>query len=184
MKSRKAENMSFNEETDTYTCANNKKLEFKYISKRKNKSGHISEKKVYECNKCEGCPFAEKCKKTSHNKKLYVADNFLRYRKQSQENIATEKGIILRMNRSIQVEGAFGVLKQNMKFKRFKYREISKTKVEAILFAIGYNLRKYIHKKVQRREGMKLHKLVVNQTLREVRISNFLVQFFFDQKKF
>ena len=66
------------------------------------------------------------------------------------------------MNRSIQVEGAFGVLKQNMKFKRFKYREISKTKVEAILFAIGYNLRKYIHKKVQRREGMKLHKLVVN----------------------
>ncbi|WP_155827491.1 transposase, partial [Leptotrichia sp. oral taxon 879] len=61
----RAENMSFNEETDTYTCANNKKLEFKYISKRKNKSGHISEKKVYECNKCEGCPFAEKCKKTS-----------------------------------------------------------------------------------------------------------------------
>ncbi|WP_369713904.1 transposase [Leptotrichia sp. HSP-342] len=95
------------------------------------------------------CPFAEKCKKISHNKKLYVADNFLRYRKQSQENITTEKGIILRMNRSIQVEGAFGVLKQNMKFKRFKYREKSKTKVEVILFAIGYNLRKYVHKKIK-----------------------------------
>ena len=26
----KVENMSFNEETDTYTCANNQKLEFKY----------------------------------------------------------------------------------------------------------------------------------------------------------
>ena len=53
------------------------------------------------------------------------------------------------MNRSIQVEGAFGVLKQNMKFKRFKYREKSKTKVEVILFAIGYNLRKYVHKKIK-----------------------------------
>ena len=66
------------------------------------------------------------------------------------------------MNRSIQVEGVFGVLEQNMNFKRFKYREISKTKVEVLLFAIGYNLRKYVHKKVQGREGMKLHKLAIN----------------------
>ena len=27
--------MSFNEETDTYTCANNQKLEFRYTSKQK-----------------------------------------------------------------------------------------------------------------------------------------------------
>ena len=50
----------------------------------KNKSGYILEKKVYECTDCAGCPFAEKCKRTPHNKKLYVADNFLRFRKQSQ----------------------------------------------------------------------------------------------------
>ena len=33
----KVENMLFNEETDTYTCANNQKLEFRYTSKQKNK---------------------------------------------------------------------------------------------------------------------------------------------------
>ena len=66
------------------------------------------------------------------------------------------------MNRSIQVEGAFGVLKQNMKFKRFKYREKTKTKVEALLFAIGYNFKKYVHRKEQKREGMKLHKIAIN----------------------
>ena len=137
------ENMSFNEETDTYTCANNRELEFRHVLKQKNKSGYISEKKVYGCTNCAGCPLAEKCKRTPHNKKLYVADNFLRFRKQSQENIATEKGIILRMNRSIQVEGQL----QNMNFKRFKYREKSKAKVEVILFAVEYNLRKYVHKK-------------------------------------
>ena len=54
------------------------------------------------------------------------------------------------------------MLKQNMNFKRFKYRERSKTKVEVLLFAIGYNLRKYVHKKVQGCEGMKLHKLSIN----------------------
>ena len=135
--------MSFNEETDTYTCANNRELEFRHVLKQKNKSGYISEKKVYGCTNCAGCPLAEKCKMTPHNKKLYVADNFLRFRKQSQENIATEKGIILRMNRSIQVEGQL----QNMNFKRFKYREKSKAKVEVILFAVEYNLRKYVHKK-------------------------------------
>ena len=104
MKSRKfkqdisrVENMSFNEETDTCTCGNNQKLEFRYTSKQKNRSGYISEKRVYECNNCEACPFAVKCKNTPHNKKLYVADNFLRFRKQSQENIATEKGIMLRI---------------------------------------------------------------------------------------
>ena len=70
--------MSFNEETDTYTCANNRKLEFRHVSKQKNKSGYILEKKVYECTDCAGCPFAEKCKRTPHNKKFYVADNFLR----------------------------------------------------------------------------------------------------------
>ena len=80
----RVENMSFNEETDTYTCANNRELEFRHVSKQKNKSGYILEKKVYGCTNCAGCPLAEKCKGTPHNKKLYVADNFLRFRKQSQ----------------------------------------------------------------------------------------------------
>lgn len=46
-----------------------------------------------------------------------------------------------------------------MKFKRFKYRERTKAKVEVLLFLIGYNLRKYVHKKEQKQEGMKLHKI-------------------------
>ena len=159
----KVENMKFDKENDTYTCANNQKLTFKYILKKKNKTtGYMSEKRVYESNNCDDCLFSEKCKKTPHNKLLYVADRFLKFRKKSQENITTEQGILLRLNRSIQVEGAFGVLKENMKFKRFKYREKEKTKVEILLFALGYNLRKYIHKREQKREGMKLHKLIIN----------------------
>lgn len=158
----KVENMHYVAEKDVYICANNKELKYQYTFNAQNSSGYISQKRVYSCDNCGACPFSERCKTGIANKKISVASNFLKFREKSQENITSEKGIMLRMNRSIQVEGAFGVLKQNMKFKRFKYREKSKTKVEVLLFAIGYNLRKYVHKKVQKREGMKLHKLIIN----------------------
>ena len=41
------------------------------------------------------------------------------HRKNAFENLFSERGALLRMNWSIQVEGAFGVLKSNRKFKRF-----------------------------------------------------------------
>lgn len=34
-------------------------------------------------------------------------------------NLNSEEGISLRIQRSIQVEGAFGVIKEDMKFRRF-----------------------------------------------------------------
>ena len=37
----------------------------------------------------------------------------------AEQLIASDDGIILRMNRSIQVEGAFGVLKEDYAFRRF-----------------------------------------------------------------
>lgn len=37
-----------------------------------------------------------------------------------------------------------------------------KAKVELLIFDIGYNLRKYIHKKKKKREDIKLHKLTKN----------------------
>ena len=43
---------------------------------------------------------------------------FLEKRQESYENILTETGIQYRMNRSIQVEGAFGVLKNNYEFQK------------------------------------------------------------------
>ena len=49
---------------------------------------------------------------------------FADFRNKSIENITTSKGVELRMNRSIQVEGAFGVLKQDYGFRRFLTRGV------------------------------------------------------------
>lgn len=64
------------------------------------------------------------------------------------ENILSEKGILYRMNRLIQVEGAFGVLKNDYEFQRFLLRGKTKVKLEILLLCMGYNLNK-LHAKIQ-----------------------------------
>ena len=60
----------------------------------------------------------------------------------------SEKGIKYRMNRSIQVEGAFGVLKNDYDFQRFLLRGKTKVKLEILLLCFGYNINK-LHAKIQ-----------------------------------
>lgn len=52
------------------------------------------------------------------------------------------------MNRSIQVEGSFGDIKQDMGFRRFLCRGTKNVKAECILLAAAHNIRK-LHNKIQ-----------------------------------
>ena len=60
----------------------------------------------------------------------------------------SETGTKYRMNRSIQVEGAFGVLKNDYDFQRFLLRGKTKVKLEILLLCLGYNINK-LHSKIQ-----------------------------------
>ena len=60
----------------------------------------------------------------------------------SQENITTEHGIYLRMWRSIQVEGAFGLLKNDFGFRRFLTRGKANIRTELFFLALAYDLKK------------------------------------------
>ena len=86
--------------------------------------------------------------KSKGNKRLYVSKSFLEKRQESYENILSETGLLYRMNRSIQVEGAFGVLKNDYEFQRFLLRGKTKVKLEILLLSMGYNLNK-LHAKIQ-----------------------------------
>ena len=61
------------------------------------------------------------------------------------------------MNRSIQVEGAFGVLKQDYGFRRFLMRGKKNIKIEFMLLSFGYNIQKLNNKMLQNRKGILLH---------------------------
>ena len=69
----------------------------------------------------------------------------------------TDKGILLRKNRSIQVEGAFGVIKQDYGFRRFLMRGTKNVITEFLLIAFGYNINKLHRKTLEKRNGKLLH---------------------------
>ncbi len=98
-------------------------MNYTYDSKRKTDSGFIAVKRNYRCEDCSACPHRELCYNGKYeNRQISISQNFLRQREKSNENIISEQGILLRTNRSIQVEGAFGVIKQNYHFTRFLTR--------------------------------------------------------------
>ena len=146
------ENMVYNEELDEYTCQAGRKLRAKYTGIQEMKSGYEREVTYYECDSCEDCPFKK-------NRKLQVSKKFIVQRAASLERITSEKGVLLRMNRSIQSEGAFGVIKQDYNFRQFLLRGNKKVTTEILLVAMAYNVNK-LHSKIQKkRTGTQLFKI-------------------------
>ena len=59
-----------------------------------------------------------------------------------------EEGKLYRMNRSIQAEGSFGDIKQDMQFRRYLTKGNANVLAESILLAIARNINK-LHNKIQ-----------------------------------
>ena len=91
------------------------------------------------CESCEGCLHRSECHTSKFDRRIRVSHKLNEQNRKAREMITTEQGILLRMNRSIQVEGAFGVIKQDFRFKRFLTRGKSKTETQFFLIAFAYN---------------------------------------------
>ena len=155
----KRENMAYDELNDTYTCANGRTLKPIEVKIRESQTGYRKEVTIYECETCQDCPLRLKCTKAKegNSRRLEVSKKMLWLRTESLKNIQSEEGILLRKNRSIQVEGAFGVLKQDYGFRKFLTRGKIQVTVELLLLCFGYNVQK-LHKKIQsNRCGQQLH---------------------------
>lgn len=150
------ENMPYDAEKDEYTCQNGRKIRAVHTGKRFSKSGFETEVTYYECESCEGCAYKKSCTRAKGNRKMQISKRFLRQREESLRNITSEKGILLRMNRSIQSEGAFGVIKQDYGFWQFMLRGHKKVRTEMLIVAFAYNVNKLHNKIQQNRTGMQL----------------------------
>ena len=153
------ENMAYDAEKDEYTCQAGRKLRARNTGTQKTKSGYEREVTYYECDSCEGCPFKKKCTRSRQNRKMQVSKKFIEQREASLKRITSDEGVLLRMNRSIQSEGAFGVIKQNYDFRQFLLRGNRKVTTEILLVAMAYNVNK-LHSKIQKkRTGTQLFKI-------------------------
>ena len=154
----KIENMEYDEALDIYTCRNGKKkLTVDHIRHSKSKTGYVSEKTIYRCENCESCPYKKDCIKGNNcktpleerTKTLQVAKTFLKYRQEDLERILSDDGILFRTNRSIQAEGSFGDLKQDMQFRRYLSKGTTNVLAESTLLAMARNINK-LHNKIQK----------------------------------
>ena len=127
-------------------CPNGRAFRFQYRKKvQGNQYGRQEE--VYECEDCTGCPYAERCKKTEKNRTVRINQELTSIHQEVLKNLESIQGALLRMNRSIQAEGTFGIIKHDRWYKRIVRRGIKSVMMEVILVSIGHNLYKYHNKK-------------------------------------
>ena len=129
-------------------CPNDKAFKFAYRKEvQGNKYGRQEE--IYVCEDCTNCQYSKKCKKNDSNCTIWVNQELTSIHKEVIENLESIHGALLRMNRSIQAEGTFGVIKNNRNYKRIVRKGINSVKLEIFLVSIGHNLYKYHNKKMK-----------------------------------
>lgn len=129
-------------------CPNGKAFHLAYRKAVKgNQYGRQEE--VYTCEDCSGCPYADKCKKTDKNRTVRINQELTSMHKEVIQNLESIQGALLRMNRSIQAEGTFGIIKNDRWYKRIVRRGINSVRMEILLVSIGHNLYKYQNKKMR-----------------------------------
>lgn len=152
----KIENMIYDVETDSYTCRNGKKLTTEKTIIRKSKTGYESEKTIYICEDCSCCSYKSSCIKGNNSKlplkdrikKIETSKKFNEQRKEDLDRITSDEGCLLRVNRSIQAEGAFAQIKHDMNFRRFLCRGKNNILAEITLLSVAINIKK-LHSKIQ-----------------------------------
>ncbi len=140
----RAVNFSTNEKGQLL-CLNGKEFHFAYRKPIKgNQYGRQEE--YYTCEDCSGCPYAQKCKKTDKNRTVRINEELSSMHKEVLDNLESIHGALLRMNRSIQAEGTFGIIKYDRWYKRIVRRGLHSVRLELFLVSIGHNLYKFHNK--------------------------------------
>lgn len=134
---------SFNDEEEL-VCLNGKTAtgRSEYNGRHPKRHGYL-----YVIENCRRCRYQRACKEGVKDKRAIfrcfdVSYEFWKGKKAARENLLTAKGIEMRVNRSSQVEGVFGIVKQDMQYDRFRRRGLDKVHVEMCLTLVGHLLRK------------------------------------------
>ncbi len=129
---------------NTIVCLNNKiGVEIEIFNRHPRAKNSVFYR-VVGCNNCNFEPYCKRFMKNQNdNEKIFEVNKKMQhYKQQALTNLLTIKGIEIRVNRSVQVEGVFGIQKQNYGNVRFRRRGLKKTSVECMLNFLGFNVAK------------------------------------------
>ena len=152
--------MEYNATKDEYTCPNGRKLKFRREKNTTAENGYTISTKYYSNDKCGRCPHRDKCHKSKTGYRMVKVNQvILEHRPKTLEALTNEEGTLLRMNRSIQVEGVFGVLKEDYGFRRFLTRGKKNIETQFFLLAFALNIEKLCNRTKKGRIGLDLFAL-------------------------
>ena len=137
-------NLYYNKDEDYYVCPMGQHMNPCGQRQTKSDSGYVSVITLYRAQRCEGCPLGSLCKKAKGNRTIYVNHKLNAYKKEAFLLLTSEEGMKHRSQRPIEPEAAFGQMKEDMHYKRFRHFGKDKVYMDIGLFGIGFNLKKHL----------------------------------------
>lgn len=172
-------NMKYLPNIDAYECSQGKYLIRRSDIEKRNseysiKHGYKTKpnQRVYKgFSGCIDCSVRESCMRAASKKydfkTLKVDSQLDLYRKKTLENIESDEGKMIRVNRSIQAEGSFAIIKDGLSMRRFKRRGYKAVETEWILHCISANTLRFMHRLEQRLVGTPFE-YKLNTTVQEI----------------
>ena len=129
-------------EKDYFICPMGQHMTYIGDNSRKSALGYVSSTRLYQAQKCEGCPLRGQCFKGKSSRVIGVNVKGRQYRDKAKELLTGERGLYHRSRRPIEPEAVFGQIKYDSGFKCFHYRGNRLTKAEFATIAISHNIKK------------------------------------------
>ncbi len=134
------------QDDNTIVCLGGKtghKVKLENVHPRK-KNGEF-----FRVENCGDCAFKPYCRRYMKNKdedfKVFeIVVEFQKEKQKARDLLLSVEGIEMRVNRSCQMEGVFGILKYNMLYDRFRRTSMESVNVEFMLTSLGLNIRKFL----------------------------------------
>ena len=136
------DNLYYNHEQNCYYCPIGQRMDFLGSAKIATDNGFERVISKYKAQNCDGCPMRGMCHKSKGNRIIEVSHRLNELKSRARARLLSEHGIAHRKKRPIEVEAVFGMLKQNMGFRRFMLKGLDKVSIEFGLLAMAHNLKK------------------------------------------
>lgn|SRR5512145_469160 len=136
------DNLHYNSEQNCYYCPMGQKMEFIGITVEKTEAGYERVLSRYQARNCNGCQMRCLCHKSKGNRIIEVSHRLNELKAKARDRLLSEKGLMHRKKRPVDVEPVFGMLKQNKNFRRFFLKGIDKVSIEFGLLALAHNIKK------------------------------------------
>jgi hypothetical protein len=137
-----SDHFEYDRKKDQYKCPAGQLLDFIGRKETNSESGYKSLKRIYKSRCCDHCPHKEKCCKSKNDRKIEISPKLIKYKNKVKQNLESEIGKKLRIQRGVDVESVFGQIKHNNQFRRFYTRGLKNVNTEWGIMSIAHNIKK------------------------------------------